>query len=132
MIYKGVKHGNDYFVVLRASYMYICKGRFDAATVLSVMDYWTNIKLKTNTHEEPWIYKTVKELVDDTNHALSRRTVESGLQYLVDNDLLLRRRNPRLRFDRTYQYMLNVPKVQELLDAYYVSIGHPAPGNNHS
>jgi len=73
-----------------------------------------------------WIYKSIEELRDEIMVTISTRTLRRRVDYLVENDWLARRRNPRYRWDKTYQYRPDIRKIQRDLDAIgYVLAGYP-------
>lgn len=94
----------------------------DEAIILNQFLYWTP-KTKTfkqfieeesnqDTAEFSWIYKKAEDLKDellmvDTNV----KTVRKYLNNLVEKGYLLRRRNPFYKYDKTYQYRVNVKHI---------------------
>ncbi len=68
-----------------------------------------------------WIYKTAEQLGEELMLSVSPRTIRRHLDYLVRKGWLFRRSNPRYRWDKTYQYRVNLKKVKEDLQA----LGYP-------
>lgn len=117
-------------VIIRKDYLDLCNGNSCQAAVLAVMEYWTNIKLaqreqaeitneKESTLNEPafqdaslWIWKTYEQLVHDLLGVYSRNSVIAAIQTLENRSLIFSRTNPRYKWDRTKQYMLNIDAVQ--------------------
>ena len=54
-----------------------------------------------------WIYKKASELKDEIMSTDSEVTINRKVNSLVSKGLVDRRRNPKLRYDRTYQYRVN-------------------------
>lgn len=55
-----------------------------------------------------WIYKEAAELVEETMLNVSERTINRRVEELVQSGLLIRRRNPKHQWDRTWQYRLDL------------------------
>lgn len=95
----------------------------DEAIILNQFLYWTpkTITFKKFIEEEEsnqdtadfgWIYKKAEDLKDellmiDTNV----KTVRKYLNSLVEKGYLLRRRNPFHKYDKTYQYRINLKQI---------------------
>lgn len=126
---------NTRVVVLREDFFLLCEEDQCSAMILSQFEFWMNVKLRhlgqaefenmiaekegvdPTQNTELWVWKTQEQLRDEELFNLFGETkVSACLNYLVEQGYLLRRRNPRYRWDRTYQYMLNISKVQEDLD----------------
>ncbi len=120
-------------VLLRQGYLAICEGHFTAAKLLSLFEFWTNVKLRTAEENqakneqltlrglEPthptdlWIYKTYEALRDDLLREPTRRKISDGLQLLRKLGFIETRTDPAQRWDRTAQYRLNASRVTEAL-----------------
>lgn len=59
-----------------------------------------------------WIYKTAAEMKDECMFEKSTTTMERLISSLVDNGWLDRRRNPKYKWDKTYQYRVNIITIQ--------------------
>lgn len=59
-----------------------------------------------------WIYKTAEELADECMLTRSGETMRRVLQTLVASGWLSRRRNPKYKWDRTYQYRTNLRRIE--------------------
>ncbi len=59
-----------------------------------------------------WIWKTAEEMVDEVMLTVSKTTMQRIIDSLVDKDWLNRRRNPKYHWDKTYQYRVNLNKIQ--------------------
>ncbi len=66
--------------------------------------------------EHGWIYKSIKELREEIMINLSESSLLKYIYQLISKDYLIRRTNPRIKFDRTYQYRLNLIKIQRDLN----------------
>lgn len=62
-----------------------------------------------------WIYKTASELAEEILLGCSKDTVHRAIQILIDKELVFRRSNPNQKWDKTYQYRVNVVKIDEEL-----------------
>jgi DNA-binding MarR family transcriptional regulator len=111
-------------------------GDFMKALVLNQMIYWSERMGDTDryiqeekaraekfTGESPdfglshgWIYKKAEELVDELMVGIHQTTMAKHLNSLVESGWLDRRRNPKYKIDKTYQYRVNLLKVQQDLD----------------
>ena len=124
----------DRFVMIRASYLALCEGDHCAAAILHEAEHWYNYRLANSNQatqeneraqqndETPsqvtdlWFYMTVEDWQSTALlGAFSERKVQAALTWLVDNEYLFRRNNPKYAWDRTFQYLLNVVKVQECI-----------------
>ena len=63
-----------------------------------------------------WIYKDAEELSKETMLGLARNSMLRHIKALVDEGYLLRRPNPHYRWDKTYQYRLNLQKIADDLE----------------
>lgn len=113
-------------------------GDFKKAVVLNQMIYWSERvrdfdkfieeeKNRAAMHQvDPqnkeltngWIYKKAEELSQETMLGISKNTMGRILEYLVSKGWLDRRRNPRYNYDKTYQYRVNIIKIQK--DLLYI------------
>lgn len=59
-----------------------------------------------------WIYKTADEMVEEVMITVSKRTMERVFISLVEKDYISRRRNPKYKWDKTWQYRVNLNKIQ--------------------
>lgn len=114
-------------------------GKVDQAIVLNQFIYWSERvkdvdkylkeeadrvrKFSDGTVESPddrledltngWIYKTAAEMKDECMFEKSATTMERIISSLVDNGWLDRRRNPKYKWDKTYQYRVNILEIQK-------------------
>lgn len=66
---------------------------------------------KPITLQRGWIYKSAEELIDETMLGVSKQTIGRLLNDLCENKWLERRRNPKYKWDKTYQYRVNLIKI---------------------
>ena len=59
-----------------------------------------------------WIYKTAEELSEEIMTGMSKSTVGRYSKQLVEKGYLIQRRNPKYKWDKTYQYRVNLYKIQ--------------------
>ena len=59
-----------------------------------------------------WIYKTAEELSEELMTGMSKSTVGRYIKQLVEAGYLVQRRNPKYKWDKTYQYRVNLYKIQ--------------------
>src|SRR5699024_10038969 len=76
------------------------------------------------TLKNGWIYKKSDEMIQDTMLDVSRKTMDRIFEKLCDNDWLQRRRNPKYKWDKTWQYRVNLNKIQQDLH----KLGYPLEG----
>jgi len=129
-------------VVLREDYLSICDNP-NEAIVLAQMIYWAervkdadkliieeNKFLKKENEEERelfhgWIYKSALQLEEELMGFVSRRTITNVLKTLVDKGFLFKRNNPKLKWDRTFQYRVNLILIaKKLKENNYVLEGY--------
>ena len=60
-----------------------------------------------------WIYKTAKELADETMLGLSPSNIRRHTIKLVENGWLQERNNPKYKWDKTLQYRLDTVKLKK-------------------
>lgn len=105
-----------------------------AAGILSQFIFWTDIKinhmpqakhhnraaanesLEPAQDEELWIYKTAEELQQELMGIAGETRVIQNLKWLMDNGFLERRSNPKYRWDKTFQYRLNITFTQARIE----------------
>jgi hypothetical protein len=76
------------------------------------------------TNNDPkygWIYKTAKELGKEMLLAAHETTIRRHLNSLEEKGYLFRRPNPRYKWDKTYQYRVNLVKIVKDLEG----LGYP-------
>jgi hypothetical protein len=92
--------------------------RFCAAHIIRILERWT--KRKMERQQDPWVYMPIirqeKELAPDSKNPTSwhqemlgqfgKDAIRSALAILEQVGVLLKRKNPYNRQDRTYQYLL--------------------------
>ncbi|WFD08739.1 DnaD domain-containing protein [Tepidibacter hydrothermalis] len=67
-----------------------------------------------------WIYKKASELKEELMDIASEKTISRKLDNLVEKGYLDRRRNPKYKYDRTYQYRVNfINLVKDLFEKGY-------------
>ncbi|MGJ9383211.1 hypothetical protein [Salipaludibacillus sp. CF4.18] len=114
-------------------------GKVNHAIVLNQMVYWSErvkdakqfadeeVKRKKEyTDQSPeeledfalslksgWIYKTSDQMVEETMNVVSRKTIDRIFSSLVESGWLLRRKNPNYKWDKTYQYRVDLMKIQQ-------------------
>lgn len=102
------------YTYLREHYVQACGGNACAALMLSVFEGWTIHRLRNHELDgtDLWIYRSVKDLAEqDLCAAFGKDAVKAALDRLLDLGLLERRRNPKVAWDRTWQYRLNADRL---------------------
>lgn len=85
------------------------------------------------TLKSGWIYKSADEMVDETMLNISERTMQRVFESLVENKWLDRRRNPKYKWDKTWQYRVNLNKIQsDLINLGYSLDGYSLPYNDNN
>jgi ATPase involved in DNA replication initiation len=74
-----------------------------------------------------WIYKKTTELAEETMLGLKETAMRTHIKYIVDKGWLSIRRNPDEKWDKTYQYRVNLLKIQ--LDLF--KLGYALEGYKH-
>jgi predicted transcriptional regulator len=116
-------------VVIKEEYVALT-GNIISALILNQFQYWSErvkdfdlfIKEEKKRFEAEgkeikmelqngWIYKKYDELKDELMLTDSAKTVGRYLAKLVEAGFLDRRRNPSIKYDRTYQYRINLAKI---------------------
>lgn len=78
-----------------------------------------------------WIYKTAAEMKEECMFEKSETTMERIMTALVNSGWLDRRRNPKYKWDKTYQYRVNILKIQnDLIKLGYSLEGYSLPNDN--
>lgn len=122
-------------------------GDFKKAIVLNQMIYWSErvrdfdkfieeeyqraeangLEPAAQELQNGWIYKKAEELAAETMMKVNQTTMSRCLNELVQAGWLDRRRNPKYKMDKTYQYRVNLIKIQEdLLKIGYHLEGYKA------
>lgn len=70
-----------------------------------------------------WIYKTAKDLCEETMLGISENTSIKHLSLLIDKGWIDRRKNPKHKWDKTYQYRVNLYQIQK--DLYNLGYNMP-------
>jgi DNA-binding MarR family transcriptional regulator len=75
-----------------------------------------------------WIYKKAEELSEETMLGLSNSNIMRHIKSLVEAGWLEQRRNPKNKMDKTYQYRVNISKIQtDLIRMGYTLEGYRIP-----
>lgn len=75
-----------------------------------------------------WIYKKSEELASEIMLGVSAKTILRNLKVLIEKGYVLQRRNPTFKYDRTFQYRVNLTFInQELNKLGYVLEGYAIP-----
>ncbi len=120
-------------------------GDFVKAVILSQILYWSErvrdfdkfclqeqeIYKKEGKEKEinltyGWIYKSAKELSEETMLGLSESNIRIHLKCLIEKGYISERQNPNCKWDRTKQYKANIYFIQsELNKIGYALEGYP-------
>ncbi len=65
---------------------------------------------------EFWIWKSADNLVEDILGIYKKDKVLANINWLVENGYLLKRSNPRLRYDRVPQYKVVIKAIQDAIN----------------
>jgi hypothetical protein len=127
-------------------------GDWLSALILNQMMYWServydvnnylkeenDRRIKNNLKEldndieslkSGWIYKKAEDLIKELMIDFSRNTIHRKMNILLKNEYILRRKNPKYKWDKTYQYRINNLKIQEDLFKLGYSINGEALTN---
>ncbi|KIU04454.1 hypothetical protein SC09_contig8orf00099 [Bacillus subtilis] len=80
--------------------------KFSDGSVESTEDIKENL-------QNGWIYKKAEDLIDETMLECSTTTMERICKLLVENGWLKRRRNPKFKWDKTWQYRVDLQLIQK-------------------
>ncbi|TMN21872.1 helix-turn-helix domain-containing protein [Lentibacillus cibarius] len=58
-----------------------------------------------------WIFKKAEDLVEETMIGITANTIRKHLNTLVDKGYIDKRNNPRYKWDKTFQYRVNMMRV---------------------
>lgn len=117
---------NQQLVIIRQDYLALCNGDHCAAALLNIFEYWTNVKLggvqqatianeiAVSEGQEPtqdtelWIYKRIPDFHAELMGLFGEKKIGTGLQTLKDLGFIYTRTNPKHKWDKTTQYLLNI------------------------
>lgn len=116
-------------VVIREDYLAVCDGNHCAAALLSIFEYWTNVKLgqqeqaqvenaiaaaggAPSVRDDLWVFKSVTDLETDLMGLFGKMKIGDALKLIRDKGFVERRTNPDYRWDRTLQYHLQIEMLQ--------------------
>ncbi|HEO2443516.1 TPA: hypothetical protein VAP34_001704 [Streptococcus agalactiae] len=80
--------------------------KFSDGSVESTEDIKENL-------QNGWIYKKAEDLIDETMLECSTTTMERICKLLVERGWLKRRRNPKFKWDKTWQYRVDLQLIQK-------------------
>src|SRR5438034_4579538 len=132
-----VQRKNSRLIVLHEDYIEICDGNMVAAMILSILIYWTDVKLAQREQEQEqrkatgedipltplWIWKSQEGfqhdlLVDKPGmRQVHRSTIAAAINLLKDKKFIQQRRNPHNNIDRTQQYLIEQDAINEAIKA---------------
>jgi len=102
------------FVMIHQSLVDICGGKYCEAAILHQLAYWT----PRTKNLEGWVWKSAKEMAAGDFFGLySRNTVAAAFKGLEHRGFIVSRHNPKVRWDHTLQYQVQVTVVQAAIDA---------------
>lgn len=137
-------------VVIKEEFVQLT-GDFKKAVILNQLIYWSqrisdfdnfikeeNRRINNNDiGDKPtllqygWIYKKAQDLSEETMLGLSKQTIGRILDELCKNGWIEKRRNPRYKWDKTYQYRVNLIKIAvDLKEIGYVLQDYKLDINN--
>jgi hypothetical protein len=117
-------------LIIRESYLSICDNDTCAAALLSVFQYWHEIKLANSEQachynqaaqregiqsfqdEELWVYKSHAELSRDLFDLYSEKPIGAAVKLLLAKGYISVRQNPKFKWDKKPQYHFNIEVVQ--------------------
>lgn len=105
-------------------------GSWRKALILNQLIYWTKINREvdkvieeenriidsTIPKIEGWIYKKAGELIEELMLDCTDDTIRSDLKSLITKGWVDERRNPKVAYDRTLQYRVNLTRIQKDLN----------------
>ena len=72
-----------------------------------------------------WIYKSVKDLSKEIMVKSTPKTISNHLNNLLEDNYLYQRKNPVYKWDRTWQYRVNLIKInKDLMEKGYILQGY--------
>lgn len=75
-----------------------------------------------------WVYKTAEEMLEETMLTCSRQTMDRIFKSLTEKGFIDKRRNPKYKWDKTWQYRVNLQFVsQALIKLGYALEGYSLP-----
>lgn len=122
---------SQHLVIIREDYLAICNGNHCAAAILNEFEQWTNTKLDhagqhdieneiaaregaaSDLDTSTWVYMSQEQLHRDLMGMFGERKIADALKELKELGFLTVRTNPKFKWDRTLQYLLNVDFVIE-------------------
>ncbi len=104
---RKAKHGADYAPIANVE----C-----SSAILNYFEYWTNHKVGAN--QDAWVYITAKDLQNALLNIWGYNAIVNALHDLVQLGYLVRRNNPVHKYDRTWQYLLNIDKLNVDLNPF--------------
>jgi hypothetical protein len=120
-------------VLVRQDLIDVCEGNLFAGIILSILEYWTNIKLAIHKQvdvenlarekegfptleKDLWIYKSGTDFMTDSLGLLKEHDVTPAVRLLQALGFIEIRTNPKYKWDRTHQYRLVVEAVQKSIN----------------
>jgi hypothetical protein len=106
-------------------------GNFLEAVILNQMLYWSErtrdfadfveeeqVRFRNSTQDgtnlslqHGWIYKKAEDLINETMAGISSNSMRKYINSLVNKHFLHKRRNPTYKWDKTYQYRVDLPAI---------------------
>lgn len=113
---------NARLAILHEDYLEICNGNMLAAMLLSILVYWTDVKI-AKKDENLWVWKSHQDFQEDLMFDKPgmkpphRTTIKTALDLLISKKYVEWRRNPKMPLDQTRQYLVDRKAVQTAIDA---------------
>lgn len=113
---------NARLAILHEDYLEICDGNMLAAMLLSILIYWTDIKI-SKKDENFWVWKSHQDFQEDLMFDKPgmkpphRTTIKTALDLLINKEYVQWRRNPKMPLDQTRQYLIDSKAIQKAIDA---------------
>lgn len=111
----GTRDPRGWFQPLRRAYVEMCDGNACAALLLANFEHWTNLRAERG--QDGWVYRSRDELRSDLFRAYGHAAIDKALCLLVDRGFIERRNNPKVGFDRKFQYQLGTEAIQAAIDS---------------
>jgi hypothetical protein len=107
--------GKTPLVLLRGDYLEIT-GNHCAAKLLAIFEFWSNKLNSIGKTAREWIYKSLACLQYELMGEHGTHAIRKGISILEELGFISKRHNPHIKYDRTWQYKLEIENVQEALN----------------
>lgn len=133
---RCINHGVQKLVIIREDYVQICDNNHCAAALLSVLEYWHNVRLDQVEQERVHqkidneygpnfsmaIYKSMVDLNSDLLGLWEKEKIRLSLDLLIEKGFVTRKDSSKSKFDKTKMYHFLAEQINVAIESVILPV----------